>query len=329
MMARRTNEGLKIGSLVLKNNVLAAPMAGVTDRAFRDILRAAGAGLVFTEMLSDKALCYNNPNTCDLLDIEGELQPIAAQLCGSDPVFMARAARILVDKGVSLIDLNMGCPVPKVVRNKAGSFLLREPEEALRVAKAVITAVDVPVTVKMRLGWDASSVVAPQLARELQTAGVAAVTVHGRTREEFYGGSADWTAIAMVSSSVSIPVFGNGDIFSSDDAVNKLKTSGVCGVMLGRGLLGNPWLITQTVAALRGLDVPPPPAPALRIATALQHLYDEVRRRGEYRGLRVMRSHLAWYLKGLPHAAIMRQKINQTESLSVLENLLAEYIKTL
>lgn len=318
----------RIGGLELAHPVLAAPMAGVTDKAFRLLAREAGAALVYTEMLSARALARESRRTREMLDLSGEQPPVAVQIFGNDPREMAAAARQAEAAGAALVDINMGCPTPKVVKNGDGAALLRDLPRALDIVRACVEAVRVPVTVKMRRGWEEGEEVAPELAAAAEAAGASAVAVHGRFRSQFYQGRADWPAIRRVVEAVRIPVIGNGDVRSPRDAFLLLEETGCRAVMIGRAALGNPWIFGRVARYLeRGEEVPPPP-PAVRVEMALRHLRLQVRYKGEQVGVRQMRKHLAWYLRGLPGAASLRQQLHRVESLAeaeaVLRSILAE-----
>lgn len=305
-------EPLKIGEVLLPNRVVLAPMAGITDKAFRIIAREHGCGLIYTEMISAKALTYKNERTKALLDIQGEEQPIAVQLFGCEPKVMAEAAQIVAAEGVQLIDINMGCPVPKVVRNGEGSALLENPQLAKEIVQRMRRVVSLPITVKIRTGWDQENIVAVSFAREMEQAGVSAIAVHGRTREQFYSGFADWQIIKQVKEAVSVPVIGNGDIWVAQDAQRMLLETGCDAVMLGRGVRGNPWLISQVSHYLTlGRELEPPDLPE-KIRGALRHLSLEVKLKGEELGIKEMRKHLLWYLKGLPRTASLKEALFRT-----------------
>lgn len=318
-----------IGTIQLENRVLTAPMAGITDKAFREILKTMGAAMVFTEMVSDKALTYANRNTLELLDIQGEEYPAAVQIFGSEPKVMAEAAKIVEARGADLIDINMGCPAPKIVRNMEGCALMKNPSLAAEIVKAVVGAVKLPVTVKIRKGWDEESANAVQMARRVEDAGARAVTVHGRTRDQFYGGSADWQIITDVKKQLMIPVIGNGDIWHPSDARRMIQETGCDGVMIARGMLGNPWLVRRTVDILSGNDDPGEPDLRERLTLAKDHLKRVVELKGELSGVRQMRKHLAWYIKGLKDAARMRTEINQLSTQREIISLLERYFDKL
>lgn len=305
---------MKIGSVQLDNPVISAPMAGITDRAYRILAKEAGCGLVCTEMVSDQALLYGNPKTNHLLDSSGETGPISMQIFGSDTGYMADAAEIVESRGADLIDINMGCPTPKIVKNGEGSALMREPEKAAEIVRAVVGRVQVPVTVKMRKGWDERSMNAVELARLVVDAGAAAVTVHGRTRSQFYTGKADWGIIAAVKKAVNVPVIGNGDIWNPQDALAMMEQTGCDGVMIGRASLGNPWIFTKIVHFLKTGDLLPDPALEERVATALRHLDLLVEIKGEKVAVWEMRKHAAWYMKGLRGASRLRELVNKARS---------------
>lgn len=314
-----------IGPIEISNRVTLAPMAGITDKAFRMIAKEHGCGLVYTEMISAKALTYNNQKTKAILDIEGETRPISVQLFGSEPEVMAEGARIAVKEGAELIDVNMGCPVPKVVKCGEGSALLENPEKAEEIIRSMVNAVNVPITVKIRLGWNRQNIVALDYARRMEAAGASAVAVHGRTRDMFYTGKADWPAIREVKEALKVPVIGNGDVWTAQDAQRLLNETGCDSVMVGRGAMGNPWLISQVVSCLKGEEILFP-TPRERILGALRHLDLMINYKGEAVGVKEMRTHLAWYLKGLPYTAPLKQAIfhakTQHEVICLLDNYL-------
>lgn len=316
---------MQIGKIIFRNPVFTAPMAGITDKPMREILKGMGAALVFTEMVSDKALTYGNHHTLELLEMAGEEPPLAVQIFGSEPGVMAEAAQIAVGQGADLVDINMGCPAPKIVRNGEGSALLRNPDLVAAIVAAVVAAVDVPVTVKIRKGWDELSLNAVTIAQAAEAAGAQAVTVHGRTRDQYYSGAADWAVIAEVKAQVKIPVIGNGDLWTPQDAQRMMLETGCDGVMIARGMLGNPWLVRRTVALLTGGIDPGPPDLDQRLAMMAQHLARAVELKGELSAVHQMRKHLAWYIKGLRDAARIRTQINHLATQAEVNSLLTGY----
>lgn len=311
-----------IQEVLQKNPVAAAPMAGISDRPSRLIAREYGCGLVYTEMISAKALTYQNKKTYLLMNMEGEQQPVSMQIFGSEPAVMAEGARIMQEYGAQIIDINMGCPVPKVVNNGEGSSLMRNPELAAEIVSAMVKAVTVPVTVKIRKGWDDTSVNAVEYARAMEAAGASAIAVHGRTRMQYYSGKADWEIIRQVKAAVAVPVIGNGDIFAPEDGKAMLEQTGCDGIMLGRGALGRPWLYRQTLDYLRTGQYAPEPDLAQRKQVILHHAQLICAEKGEYVAMKELRKHIAWYYKGLPNAAHMRDLINTVSTMEELEALL-------
>ena len=313
---------LKIGNVEIANPCVLAPMAGVTDLPFRLLCKEQGVGLLSMEMVSAKAISFHNKNTLDLMQIaEGE-NPIALQIFGSDPEIMAQSAAEIEERPFDILDINMGCPVPKVVNNGEGSALMKNPKLAGEIVERVSRAVKKPVTVKIRKGFQESSVNAVEMAKILEASGAAAIAVHGRTREQYYSGTADWDIIRQVKEAVSIPVIGNGDIFTPQDAKRCLEETGCDGLMIGRGARGNPWIFKRTAHYLETGELLAEPTGAEIGEMILRHARMQVKMKGEYIGMKEMRKHVAWYTAGLPHSASMRRASNELETLEQLENLL-------
>lgn len=313
---------LKIGNVELENRYILGPMAGVTDLPFRLLCREQGAGLLCMEMVSAKAIFYNNRNTESLLTIHPDERPVSLQLFGSDPKIMSEMAKRIEERPFAVLDINMGCPVPKVVKNGEGSALMKEPKLVYEIVSAVVRAIEKPVTVKIRKGFDDAHVNAVEIARIIEEAGAAAVAVHGRTREQYYSGKADWDIIRQVKEAVSIPVIGNGDVTSPEKADELVRYTGCDGVMIARGAQGNPWIFSQMCAWEETGEVPPRPDKDEVREMMLKHARLQLQYKGDYVGIREMRKHVAWYTKGIPNAARLRERINQVESYEELENLL-------
>ena len=307
---------MRIGTVDIPSQLALAPMAGVTDAAFRRICAEQGAGYTVTELISSKALCYHDKKTFSLLrQFPGE-HPGAVQIFGSDPVCMAEAAQIALEaSGTDIIDINMGCPMGKIVNNGDGAALMKDPQKAGRIVEAVVKAVPVPVTAKFRRGWDMGSCNCVEFARILEQAGVSAVAVHGRTRAQVYGGQADWNCIRAVKEAVSVPVFANGDIWKPEDAVRILRYTGADGAMIGRGCFGNPWIFRQAAAALAGEPVPPLPSLAERCDTAVRQFELAAEAKGERVAVLEARRHYCWYLKGVSHSGYYKEQIVQMNTL--------------
>ncbi len=314
---------MKIGNVEIEGKLALAPMAGVTDLAFRTICRRLGAAYTVTEMVSAKALCYQDRKSLPIMQLGPDEHPAAVQVFGCDLDALERAAALIREKaGPDIIDINMGCPMPKVANNGDGCALMRTPELAAQVVEAVRRgAGDTPVTVKMRLGWDKGSVNCVEFARRMEEAGAAALAVHGRTRAQLYSGRADWAAIRAVKEAVSVPVLANGDVFSPEDAVRILAVTGADLAMVGRGAFGNPWIFQRTNALLGGEALPPPPSVAQRADTAMEQFRLAAQQKGERIACLEARKHYAWYLKGIPYAGYYKEQISHIESFEDLERI--------
>ncbi|MEE1013557.1 MAG: tRNA dihydrouridine synthase DusB [Clostridia bacterium] len=317
---------MQIGTVTLANNLVLAPMAGVTDKAFRIIAKPFGPALMYTEMVSGKGLHYHNKRTGDLLAVTPKEAPVAAQIFGHDPEIMASIAEEALANGAVMLDINMGCPAPKIVNNGDGSALMKDPTLAGKVIRAVSRAVTVPVTVKFRMGWDDAHINAVEFAKIAEANGAAAVTVHGRTREAFYSGKANWDIIRQVKEAVSIPVIGNGDITGGVSAKAMLEQTGCDGLMVGRAAQGNPWIFREILQYLKTGALPPSPSLAERVETALRHLDLLVEHKGEHRGILEGRKHMSWYFRGVVGGGVLRDRINKVctreEMREVIEGIL-------
>ena len=317
---------MKIGTLQLENNLLLAPMAGVTDKAFRLITKPFGPALMVTEMVSGKGLHYGSSRTESLLAAEDAEKPVAAQIFGHDPEIMGEIATDALKYGAVMIDINMGCPAPKIVNNGDGSAMMKDPKNAGAVIAAVRKAVSVPVTVKFRMGWDDAHINAVEFARIAEANGADAVTVHGRTREAFYSGTANWSIIGEVKKAVSIPVIGNGDITDGPSAKAILEQTGCDGIMIGRAAQGNPWIFRNILHYFETGEILPPPTLSQRVVVAARHLELLVKYKGEHRGILEGRKHMSWYFKGIPGGAPLRERFNKActyqEMAELLQSLL-------
>lgn len=305
---------LRIGTHEIWPPVVLAPMSGVTNRTLRALYKPFGFGLTVTEFVSSNALQYGAKRTMEMIDQHGVEKPVSTQLWGNDPALMAQAARIVRECGADIVDINFGCPAPKVVKTDGGSACLRDVVRCEAIMKAVVDAVDCPVTVKMRLGWTDTDLVYRDVARRAESVGVRALTLHARTAKQFYKGSADWTHIAALKASVSIPVIGNGDLADAHDAIAKMRESGVDGIMLGRAVLGNPWLVGAVRDVLEGREPAPYPEAPERLRFAVHHYRTMVDEWGEARAVPQMRKHLGYYLKGFYGASELRERLMRTET---------------
>ena len=316
---------VRIGNVELQGRVVLAPMAGVTDFAFRRLCREQGAALTTCEMVSAKALVYRDEKTRSLLYAPPDEKPYAVQIFGHEPEVMAEGAGLALEiSGADILDINMGCPVGKIVKNGEGSALMRDPELAGRIVEAVVRAVDRPVTVKFRKGWDGGSVNAVDFARTMEQAGAAAITVHGRTRVQMYAGRADWDVIRAVKQAVGIPVTANGDVFTAQDAAHILRYTGCDLAMIGRGCFGNPWLFRQAEAVVGGMEEPPLPPLGERLGAAFGQIEALAEVRGEHAACMEARHQLPWYLHGVAHSSIYRQMLVHTETLDELKKILRD-----
>lgn len=317
---------MKIGNVELKNNIALAPMAGVSDLPFRLLCTRFGAGMTCMEMISAKAIYYNNKNTESLMEIHPSEHTVSLQLFGNDPKIMSEMAKRIEDRPFSVLDINMGCPVPKVVNNHEGSYLMKEPDRVYEIVRAISEAISKPVTVKFRKGFDDNHVNAVEIAKVCEAAGAKAVAVHGRTREQYYSGSADWSIIKAVKEAVSIPVFGNGDVVDAKSALSMLEYTGCDGVLVGRAAEGNPFIFEEILAGMENRPYTKPDKETV-CKVILEHADLQLQYKGEYLGIREMRKHLSWYLKGFEGACALRRQINEMESMDELKAVVESLYK--
>lgn len=314
-----------IGNVKIDGNLVLGPMAGVTDLPFRLLCKEQGADLIYTEMVSAKGILYKNKNTESLLEVREEERPVALQIFGSDPKIMAEAAKMIEERNFDILDINMGCPVPKVVNNQEGSALLKNPELIGDIVHAITNAIQKPVTVKIRKGFEENEYLCVEAAKAAEAAGASAIAVHGRTREQYYSGKADLDAIKMVKEAVKIPVIGNGDIFHATDAIHMMEYTGCDAVMIARGAKGNPWIFSSIKAYIQDGTLVAKPDFHEVVKMILRHADLQLKYKGEFIGMREMRKHVAWYTTGYPNSALLRNEVNEVETMEGLYDLLSRY----
>lgn len=322
---------MKIGNVVLENNVVLAPMAGITDTAFRQICKEYGAGLVYSEMVSCKGMYYNDKKTEELLEIDDIERPIAVQIFGSDPEIMKSVVYNTINSrdNIDILDINMGCPAPKIVKNGDGSALMKDPKLIEKIVRAVVEVSNKPITVKIRKGWDEENINAIEVAKIIENSGAAAIAIHGRTREEFYSGNADWDIIKKVKENISIPVIGNGDIFYGEDAKRMIEYTKCDAVMIGRGCRGNPWIFNNTVNLLNNNEILEEPTDIMKIEMCIKHLELLCKFKRKDIAVKEMRKHIGWYVKGMKNSTDIRVKVNKINNKNELEEVLLEYLNSI